>query len=230
MDQETEAGVLVVRETMGEESRTIYCAGPLFNPAERDEMERIAEHLEQAGYRVFLPHRDGLEFARVLPVMIDFRISEADAIQILNRAIFALDVYQIVQADGLVLNVNGRVPDEGAMVEAGIAWSHDKEIVLFKSDTRSLIEGECNPLVMGLTDFEFVDTYAEISPAFDRKFAASRDRRAVESPSGQVKLKGEKIAEFLVERRSQSDLAHLLVKLFGDQGCQTSREMLEICS
>jgi hypothetical protein len=35
----------------------IYCAGPLFNPSERAEMEMLAETLEQAGFKTFLPHR-----------------------------------------------------------------------------------------------------------------------------------------------------------------------------
>ena len=39
------------------------------------------------------------------------------------------------------------------MVEAGIAWAHNKAIVIFRSDSRSLIEGNCNPLVLGLSDF-----------------------------------------------------------------------------
>jgi len=36
----------------------IYVAGPLFNTHERWYLERIAEALEQAGHRTFLPHSD----------------------------------------------------------------------------------------------------------------------------------------------------------------------------
>ena len=32
----------------------IYCAGPLFNPKEREEMSQIASVLEHAGYSAFL--------------------------------------------------------------------------------------------------------------------------------------------------------------------------------
>ena len=39
----------------------IYCAGPLFNPIEQIEMANIASALEESGYKVFLPQRDGLE-------------------------------------------------------------------------------------------------------------------------------------------------------------------------
>ena len=44
-------------------SYKIYCAGPLFNPKEQEEMGQIASVLECKGYSVFLPQRDGLEFA-----------------------------------------------------------------------------------------------------------------------------------------------------------------------
>ena len=43
----------------------IYCAGPLFNRAEQEEMAEIARTLAGAGFSVFLPHRDGFVFADV---------------------------------------------------------------------------------------------------------------------------------------------------------------------
>ena len=38
--------------------KLIYVAGPLFSTHERWYLERVAEALEAAGYRTFLPHRD----------------------------------------------------------------------------------------------------------------------------------------------------------------------------
>lgn len=43
----------------------IYCAGPLFNDKEKEEMTEIAVALEESGFGVFLPHRDGFEFAHL---------------------------------------------------------------------------------------------------------------------------------------------------------------------
>jgi nucleoside 2-deoxyribosyltransferase len=38
---------------------------------------------------------------------------------IVNKAIFSLDTYQLLrQCDVVVANLNGRVPDEGTIVEA----------------------------------------------------------------------------------------------------------------
>ena len=119
----------------------IYCAGPLFNPVERNEMRFIADTLKNADFSVFLPQEDGLEFARLFPAFLSRGFKQNEAQQILNHAIFSLDVYEVLASDGLVLNMNGRVPDEGAMVEAGIAWANDKPIVIFNSDDRSLLQG-----------------------------------------------------------------------------------------
>lgn len=204
----------------------IYCAGPLFNPSERKEMAAIAATLKDAGYSVFLPQEDGLEFAALVPLLIDRGLSLEEATKILNSAIFSLDVFEVMRCDGLVLNMNGRVPDEGAMVEAGIAWAHDKEVVIFKSDDRSLLHGSCNPLVMGLADFEFVDAYREIPPAFDRRMneAKRTGRTLALSRFETANEKGEAISHCLTRRRSPMDIAELLIDLFGEKSCLSQEE------
>lgn len=144
----------------------VYCAGPLFNSAERQEMTTIAEALTASGYQVYLPHRDGMEFRLVLEVLIARGWDRTIAAQFLHEAIFALDVYQvIVECDALVWNLNGRTPDEGAVSEAAIAWTLGKPIVAYQDDVRSLIAGRVNPLLVGLVDFERVDEVDAIVPA-----------------------------------------------------------------
>jgi nucleoside 2-deoxyribosyltransferase len=124
-------------ETAQPLAKKIYCAGPLFNAKEREEMEQIAVLLEKSGFRVFLPHRDGIEFANLLDSFVGHGVPRSKALDILNKAIFNLDVFQVLDSDGLILNMNGRVPDEGAMVEAGIAWRAGKAIVIYSDDARS---------------------------------------------------------------------------------------------
>jgi len=151
----------------------VYCAGPLFNQAERDEMTAIAEGLVAAGYDVYLPHRDGMEFRLVLDVLVDRGWEHAIAGQFLHEAIFALDVYQVaMDCDALVWNLNGRVPDEGAVSEAAIAWTLGKPIVAYKDDVRSLIAGRYNPLLVGLVDFTTVDAIDDIPAALAREIAS----------------------------------------------------------
>jgi nucleoside 2-deoxyribosyltransferase len=163
-----------------DESRTsrVYCAGPLFNRSERDEMTSIADLLCQAGYLVYLPHRDGMEFRRVLDVLLERGFAHKPAAAFLHAAIFALDVYQLAaECDAVVWNVNGRTPDEGAVAEAAIAWTLGKPLVAYADDVRSLIEGRMNPLLAGMVDFTTVDRLTEVpralAEAFERHAASS---------------------------------------------------------
>lgn len=144
----------------------IYCAGPLFNQAERDEMTAIADILCEAGFSVYLPHRDGMEFRLVLEELVDRGWPAPLAAQFLHAAIFALDVYQLaVECQAVAWNLNGRVPDEGAVSEAAIAWTLGKPIVAYMDDARSLISGRVNPLLVGLVEFETKDNINEIPGA-----------------------------------------------------------------
>lgn len=218
--------------TVERQSYKIYCAGPLFNPKEREEMGQIASALEHKGYSIFLPQRDGLEFARLFPLFLERGIDAQDAQKILNLAIFSLDVFQITDSQGLVLNMNGRVPDEGAMVEAGIAWASNRVVVIFRSDSRSLIEGNCNPLVLGLADFSVVTTYDDIAVVFDEKFSVATEDVLLgrdAQPEAATKS-GKEISDYLMSRRSGDEIADLLLGLFRERIWRTSEDPKGNCS
>jgi nucleoside 2-deoxyribosyltransferase len=147
----------------------IYCAGPLFNASERAEMEILAEALEQAGFKAFLPHRDGFLYGAIVPDLVRAGYPLEVAQWMARQAIFALDVYQVlVSCEGTVVNLNGRVPDEGAVVEGAMAWTAGKAVVLFKDDARSKIDGLDNPLVAGLGGFRLVSHSGELPRALTR--------------------------------------------------------------
>ncbi|MFM0118959.1 MULTISPECIES: nucleoside 2-deoxyribosyltransferase [unclassified Paraburkholderia] len=153
----------------------VYCAGPLFNAAERAEMESIAATLEAAGLTTFLPHRDGLEFAKLKPELEKLGASVEEAAHMLDRAIFRLDTYQLLRrCDAVVANLNGRVADEGTVVEASLAWHAGKPLVLFKADARSMLSGSDNPMLTGLGDFDVVDQLSALPQAIQK--AVARDR------------------------------------------------------
>ncbi len=144
----------------------VYCAGPLFNPSERAEMTSISDTLVNAGHSVYLPHRDGMEFRLVREVLIDRGWESAIAGEFLHEAIFALDVYQLaIACDAMVWNLNGRVPDEGAVSEAAIAWTLGKPLIAYHADARSMIAGRVNPLLVGLVDFTTVDQISDLPAA-----------------------------------------------------------------
>ena len=129
---------------------TIYCSGPLFCPEELAGMLRISRTLENAGYETFLPQRDGIE--RFVLGLVDHPASLLGGItDAVHQAIFCLDVFQIAGRCGaLVCNLNGRVSDEGAIVEASVAWALGKPVVLYKEDVRSMLGGRDNSMVIGL--------------------------------------------------------------------------------
>jgi hypothetical protein len=69
----------------------------------------------------------------------------------------------------LVFNMNGRVPDEGAVAEATMAWMLGKPVVLFKEDARSAIVGRDNPLLIGPANFETVSDIDSLGRAMRAK-------------------------------------------------------------
>jgi nucleoside 2-deoxyribosyltransferase len=129
----------------------IYCSGPLFCAEEAGAMTAIAQTLERAGFDTFLPHRDGLESyvlrfsSYTLPHLLPQLRRSVD------RAVFALDVYELVdRCDAVVCNLNGRVPDEGMIVEASIAFTVGKPVVLYKADLRAPFAGHDNAMLAAL--------------------------------------------------------------------------------
>ena len=197
----------------------IYCAGPLFNDKEKEEMTEIATALEESGFSVFLPHRDGFEFADLLGILKTIGITEAKANRLLYKAIFTLDVYQVLDSDGLILNINGRVPDEGATVEAGIAWNAGKRVIIYKNDVRSLINGNDNPLLLGLSDFVTIRNISEIPNAFkDLLTGAKPDSNTLIDNTRLQELyqKGKIIAELAKNGYDKTKVCHELLKILGE--------------
>lgn len=94
----------------------IYLAGPLFSDAERTFNDSLTGKLERRGFDVFLPQRDGVE--RDKPPY------DAMSPEDRRRAMFDLDEAKIQESDVFLFILDGRVPDEGACVELGIAHAH----------------------------------------------------------------------------------------------------------
>lgn len=117
----------------------IYFAGPLFCKAEQEYNKKLTKILEDAGYKVFLPQRDGFEAAKL-------KLSEEEK----TKLIFKKDTDEICNADIFFMVLDGRVPDDGACVELGIAYANGKRCYGIKSDQRSMELGlDLNPLIAG---------------------------------------------------------------------------------
>ena len=120
--------------------KKVYFASPMFNHAEKAFNLEIVKVLEDYGYQVFLPQRDGIEAARL----------EGKSEEELIKMIFALDAQKVKKADIVFMNIDGRAPDEGACVELGIAYASGKRCYGVKTDTRSVeMKLDMNPMISG---------------------------------------------------------------------------------
>ena len=120
--------------------KKIYFAAPLFSESEKEYNLKLTAILEDYGYEVFLPQRDGL-----LATEMEGKTEEEK-----TQIIFEKDVQHVLDADILFMMLDGRVPDEGACVELGIAYANNKRCYGFKTDARSVeIDMDINPMIAG---------------------------------------------------------------------------------
>ena len=132
--------------------KRIYFAGPLFNEAERAYNLRIVTILENYGYEVFLPQRDGF-----LAAELEGKTEEEK-----TALIFKKDHDEILKSDIVFMVLDGRVPDEGACVELGMAYEAGKRCYGFKNDARSVeLDMDLNPLIAGCFIKIFSDLNAD---------------------------------------------------------------------
>ena len=120
--------------------KRVYFAGPLFNEAEREYNLKLVTILESYGYEVFLPQRDGF-----LAPELEGKTAEEK-----TQMIFQKDRDEVLKADILFMVLDGRIPDEGACVELGIAYASGKRCYGIKGDARSVqLNMDLNPMITG---------------------------------------------------------------------------------
>ncbi len=137
------------------EQHIVYCSGPMFTAGDLWEQQKLATALESIGYLTYLPQRDGIEVGRVMQLLnypqIASEIGQA-AMSIVRKVVFSLDVYQLLaRCDCVVFNLDGRVPDEGSVVETSLAYAAGKPIVIYKTTPVTFLAGQDNPMIEGLS-------------------------------------------------------------------------------
>ena len=130
----------------------LYFAAPLFSQAERRFNEYLTQRLEAQGLTVYLPQRDGAE--KDEPAYTMMTPEER------GRAIFHLDKEQIFACDIFLVLLDGRVPDEGACVELGLACCQKelqgtkKMLLGLQTDIRAASSGShLNPMLCVPLDY-----------------------------------------------------------------------------
>lgn len=118
----------------------VYFAAPLFCNGEREYNAKICAVLEENGYSVYLPQRDGNEALSFVGMT-----EEQKGVWFFDK-----DIEELKKADVLFINLDGRVPDEGACVELGFAFASGKRCYGFKTDLRTAERGlSLNPMISG---------------------------------------------------------------------------------
>ena len=115
--------------------KLIYIAGPLFNTHERWYLERIAEMLEAAGYRTFLPQRDA-------------GLVKPDSYEMRYR-IFNADIEALKSCDLCVALLTGADHDSGTSAELGFLYALGKPCIGITDDKRANL----NTIVWGICGY-----------------------------------------------------------------------------
>ena len=92
----------------------IYISAPLFNEMELKFNENMSRFLEERGFSTYLPQRDGGEDEMLL--------KDPELWPESSKRVFDRDVASLKGSSALLMIMDGRVPDEGASVELGMAY------------------------------------------------------------------------------------------------------------
>lgn len=118
--------------------KKIYIAAPMFSIAELEYNEMVANRLSQEEFEIFLPQRSGY---RMIELMERMTPQEA------RKIIFEKDIAEVEKADIIVIILDGRTIDEGACVELGYGFAHGKKCYGLKTDPRTMMNGQINPMI-----------------------------------------------------------------------------------
>ena len=149
--------------------KPIYCSGPMFSPGDKSDQLAVATALEKAGYTTYLPQRDGLEIGKMMD-LLKKPIIEATfftkAVMLVQKAGFTMDVYQLLAGcRAVVFNMNGRVPDEGSVMEAATAFGAGMPIVIYKDTPITAMGNFDNCMLQGLSQtWTYAESYDAIAP------------------------------------------------------------------
>jgi nucleoside 2-deoxyribosyltransferase len=152
------------------DKQKIFISGPMFSPADLWEGNEIKAALVKAGFDTYWAPEDGIEDERLIknlqsPLMAaPYYQKVAILVQKLG---WTLDIYMATfGCDGMVMDMNGRVPDGGSIVEAANAYSCGMPLVLYKETSITMWGPFNNPMIAALTkDWEPVDSVDKIAPA-----------------------------------------------------------------
>ena len=154
----------------------VFISGPMFSPADLWEQKQIKNVVEAAGFTTYYAPEDGIEDEELIadlqsPLMASANYRQAALV--VQRIGWTLDIYMATfGCDAMVMNMNGRVPDEGSVVEAANAYACGMPLVLYKDTSITMWGPFDNPMVAALTaNWTPVTSYEAIPPALSAAIA-----------------------------------------------------------
>jgi nucleoside 2-deoxyribosyltransferase len=123
--------------------KRVYYAASLFNEGEREFNRQVVSMIHDLGYSTWFPQED-------VGLLSDFIEKDGMDLSEARDHIFRLNIREVQAADLVVFCLDGRVPDEGACIEAGIAWGMNKRVIAIKTDFRDGEPGGNNVMIDGI--------------------------------------------------------------------------------
>ncbi len=139
--------------TIGREHRAYYAAG-LFNEGERQFNLKVKRMLDELGFVTWFPQEDA--------GFIEDYLAQGMTLDEARHHIFEQNLEAVRAADVLIFNLDGRVPDEGACIEAGVAFGWDKRLIGLQTDFRAVEPGGNNLMIDGVLQYEIAKTVEEL--------------------------------------------------------------------
>jgi deoxyadenosine/deoxycytidine kinase/nucleoside 2-deoxyribosyltransferase len=133
--------------------RAYYAAG-LFNQGERAFNLEVKAVLDELGYETWFPQEDA--------GLLDDYLKAGMSLDEARHRIFKANLKAVEEADVLLFLLDGRVPDEGACIEAGVAFGRGKRCIGLKTDFRNVEGGANNLMIDGILDYRIARDLDEL--------------------------------------------------------------------
>ncbi|TFE26213.1 hypothetical protein E0F15_18320 [Frankia sp. B2] len=118
----------------------VYIAAPLFSQAEKEFNLTVDRVLRDLGLDTYLPQRDAGEAAPLIRAGADEHTVRA--------RLFTADCTAVGDCELFLLVLDGRVPDEGACFELGLAYAAGKTCFGLQTDSRRFGGTDSNNLMI----------------------------------------------------------------------------------
>jgi nucleoside 2-deoxyribosyltransferase len=132
--------------------KKIFLSGPMNSTSDINGQAAISAVLKPK-FNVYLAPVDGVEIRTLIELLANPTVLSAPFLRaalLVQQIGWAHEIYQLLSCDALVLNMDGRVPDEGAVVEAATAYTAGKPVVIYKDMAVTFWDFFDNPMVAAL--------------------------------------------------------------------------------